>query len=74
MSADSVGSAWARLLVNWDARMGTAAGRVDAYPVACGPARWCRRRASKPTKAQKLGVQFVDQGEIWRLLIEAKIV
>ncbi|WP_330178619.1 NAD-dependent DNA ligase LigA [Nocardia sp. NBC_01503] len=29
---------------------------------------------SKLTKAEKLGVEVVDQGEIWNLLIEAKVV
>lgn len=30
--------------------------------------------ASKLTKAEKLGVEVVDQGEIWTLLIDAKLV
>ncbi|MFC9898104.1 NAD-dependent DNA ligase LigA [Nocardia sp. NPDC127579] len=29
---------------------------------------------SKLTKAEKLGVEVVDQGEIWKLLIDAKVV
>ncbi|MEU2043704.1 BRCT domain-containing protein [Nocardia niwae] len=29
---------------------------------------------SKLTKAQKLGVEVVDQGEIWKKLITAKVV
>ncbi|MGY2116827.1 BRCT domain-containing protein, partial [Nocardia gipuzkoensis] len=30
--------------------------------------------ASKLTKAEKLGVEVIDQGEIWNLLITAKII
>ncbi|MGY2116674.1 BRCT domain-containing protein, partial [Nocardia gipuzkoensis] len=30
--------------------------------------------ASKLTKAQKLGVEVIDQGQIWNLLIDAKVV
>ena len=29
--------------------------------------------ASKTAKAEKLGVDVVDQGEIWRLLIDAGV-
>jgi DNA ligase (NAD+) len=30
--------------------------------------------ASKTAKADKLGVQVVDQGEIWRMLIDAGVL